>query len=125
MITTCIVIALAAATAAVTIARSRAFGWLRDWTGARVMVWAPTANRGRILVRRPGWELLDALVRCPYCISHWLVLVAAVIYRPRLVHSGWAVLDVAVTAFAVIAVAASFAAVLGRAYTFASPEEGP
>lgn len=123
MITTCIVIALAAATASVTIARSRAFGWLRLWTGRRTTVWVPTSNRGRILVRRPGWELLDALVRCSYCISHWLVLIAAAIYQPRLVHSGWAALDVVVTALAVIALAASVAAVLGRAYSFASPEQ--
>lgn len=128
MILTCIVIALAAATAAVTVARSRLFEWLREWTRDAGWMWVEVArsrrpsHSGEYRVRRTRWELLDALVHCPYCISHWIVLLGAAIYQPQLVHSGASLLDVLVTALAVIAAAAAAAAVLCRVYDFAGEQ---
>jgi hypothetical protein len=78
--------------------------------------------RAHLDPRRRQWhllDLLDALLNCPYCLVHWLVLIGAAIYQPQLVHSGWAVLDVTVTAIGIIAVAAGVAALLCHAYAFA------
>lgn len=116
MITTCLIIALAAAACGVTITRSRLFEVPRNYARDYRARSYPAFDNN-------GWRLLDALLHCPYCVVHWLVLVGCAIYRPRLVSSGLAPLDVLVTAAAVIAVAAVAAAVLCHAYRFAGAGE--
>lgn len=115
MVLTCLVIALAAATLAVTISRSRIFARPRSWPTRRMV-------RARLDPRRREWhllDLLDALLNCPYCLVHWLVFVGAAIYQPQLVHSGSGPIDVVVTALGTIAIAAGITAALCRAYAFA------
>lgn len=53
-------------------------------------------------------EWLGELVKCPYCTSHWLAFGAEAIYQPRLVHSGVALLDYALSAMAMVALATIF-----------------
>ncbi len=115
MILTCVVIALAAAACAVTVTRSRLFAAVREY---------PREYRARFYPEfdNKGWQLFDALLRCTYCVAHWTAAAIVAIYRPRLVHL-LAPLDVIITGLAVIAVAACMAALLCRAYDFASARE--
>lgn len=50
-------------------------------------------------------EWLGELVRCPYCVAHWLSFGAVAIYQPRLVHSSFALLDYFASAMALVAIA--------------------
>jgi hypothetical protein len=80
-------LSLVTATTSVTIAKSKAFLRLR-----------------RLAAARGRW--LRDLVRCPYCLSHWIALVLVPAYRPVLAESGVPVLDLLVSLFSVVALSA-------------------
>jgi hypothetical protein len=63
-------------------------------------------------------EWLGELVMCPYCLSHWLAFGAVAAYQPRLVHSGFALLDYALTAFVLVTIAAAGCAVIWGSMVF-------
>lgn len=96
-IITCLVIALAAGGAASTITKAKIFFGFR-----------------MLITRNTYWGGL--LVNCPYCISHWIVFIIVAVYRPRLVNSGAAPLDVIVTGFAIVTLATMIAAWICHIY---------
>lgn len=82
--TVTILLGLAVAAVATTIARGKIFSGLREW------VW------GR-------WEWAGELLRCPYCLSHWLAAGAAAYYQPD--YGGHWLADWLVATFALVAIA--------------------
>ncbi|XXN63354.1 DUF1360 domain-containing protein [Enterobacter ludwigii] len=76
----CLAIALASASISMTITQTELFAGLRAWTAKK-------------------HALLGHLFHCFYCMSHWVVFVGMVIYRPDLLHSGMAIVDWLMTAF--------------------------
>lgn len=82
-------LALATAAFSTTVAKSHAFEPMRVWLENRLT----------------GWPTVAKLVRCPYCVSHWVALVLALVCQPQLVAGGIAV-NVIVATFATIAAAA-------------------
>lgn len=96
-LSTALVLALACGGIAVTIAKSKLFAGARVHADVR-------------------WPWLGALLYCPYCLAHWLVFAGAAVYQPRLIGSGPALLDVVVSAFAIITLACAVAAGLIQLY---------
>jgi len=84
-----IYLALATAAVSVTVAKSHAFEPLRKWTE----------------ITFATWPMIGKLVRCPYCISHWVAFILALVCSPQLVDGGWLV-NLLVTTFAVVSLAA-------------------
>jgi len=76
----CLAIALASASISMTITQTELFAGLRAWTAKK-------------------HALLGHLFHCFYCLSHWVVFIAMVIYHPYLLHSGITIVDWAMTAF--------------------------
>jgi hypothetical protein len=79
-------LALAVATISLTISKGVIFRSTRDW-----------------IAKHSEW--FGSLVRCPYCLAHWLAFGGVAIYRLRLVHSNVALVDYFVSAMVVIALA--------------------
>lgn len=48
---------------------------------------------------------LHELVSCPYYLSHWIAFVMVAVWQPRLTNCGYLVVDLAISAFAMIGVA--------------------
>lgn len=92
---TAAVLALSIASVAFTISRTKVTEGLRLW-----------------VMEKNTW--LGGLVKCPYCLSHWLTFGAVIIYRPRLVELFWP-LDLLVSAMAMVTVTAFFVGVIARA----------
>lgn len=72
-----------------------------------------TISKTEIFLPLRSWiyehnEWLGRLLRCPYCTSHWLAFGAEAIYHPRLVSSGFALLDYALSAMAIVALSTMF-----------------
>ena len=86
-----LVLSLVASTTSVTLAKARVFRGLREVVG-----------------RCGGW--LGDLVRCPYCMSHWIALLLVAVYRPRLTQCSLPILDYLVSVFAIVAVATLWSA---------------
>ena len=76
----CLMIALASSSISMTITQTELFAGLRTWT-AKVS------------------PMLGHLFQCFYCLSHWVVFVAMLIYRPLLLNSGITVVDWVMTMF--------------------------
>jgi hypothetical protein len=51
-------------------------------------------------------EWLGDLIHCPYCTSHWIAFAFCVWYKPRVLQSDWVIMDVTLSAFAIIAISA-------------------
>lgn len=68
-------------------------------------------------------DMLGALVKCPYCMGHWLGFLAVAVYRPRLFH-GWWLLDYFLTALVItwIAVICASLAFMAVNQIFSSKE---
>lgn len=80
------ILALATAAISVTVSRARVFASTREWVAAH--------NK---------W--LGELVSCSYCTSHWVAIAFVAIYRPVII-SQWIVVDLFVSVFSVVAIAA-------------------
>lgn len=78
---TAVVLAMASATVAITMAKTRMFYWYR----LRMQIWNP---------------FLGHLAACHYCTGHWAALALVAIYQPHLVV-GWFPADLVVSWLAV------------------------
>lgn len=86
------VLALMTAAISVTISKSRVFASAREWITAR-----------------NTW--FGELVSCSYCMSHWVAIVLVAIYRPVMI-SQWMFVDLIVSVFGVVAIAAIISGVI-------------
>ncbi|WP_396233632.1 hypothetical protein [Acinetobacter baumannii] len=76
----CLVLAFAASSIAITITHTEVFAPLRAWT------------------QKLG-HMVGYLFQCFYCMSHWVVFLGILIYRPRILSSGSVLADLIVSAF--------------------------
>ncbi len=83
----CIVIAFAAASISMTLTQTELFAPLRQW-----------ANK--------IGHMTGHLFHCFYCISHWIVIFAVLIYQPILIRSGYIFIDLIVSVFFTITLTA-------------------
>lgn len=83
---TTVILAVAVAAVSMTIGRAKVSEGFRSWAD-----------------NKSAW--LGKLVNCPYCISHWIALVAVAWYRPRVVTSGFIIFDWIVSLFLIVALA--------------------
>lgn len=92
------VLALATAAISVTVSKARLFASAREW-----------------IATRNTW--LGELVSCSYCTSHWVAIALVAIYRPVLV-SQWIVVDLLVSAFGMVAIAAIISGMITKLNPF-------
>ena len=81
-----VVLGIASGTASFTIAKTKITQPIREAVG-----------------KRSKW--LGMLLACPYCISHWLALIAVALYQPRIAHLTF-VLDMGLTWLVTVFIAA-------------------
>ncbi|AGB84353.1 hypothetical protein D781_4167 [Serratia sp. FGI94] len=93
----CLMIALASASIAMTITQTELFAAPRAWIARKN-------------------ELLGHLFHCFYCLSHWVVFAAMLIYRPNLLHSGLTLIDWVMTAFITLTLATFINGVLFKVF---------
>lgn len=86
------ILALATAAISVTVSKARVLASAREW-----------------IASRNNW--LGELVSCSYCTSHWVAIALVAIYRPVLV-SQWIIVDLLVSVFGVVAIAAIVSGVI-------------
>ncbi|MCP5705509.1 hypothetical protein NL302_28050, partial [Klebsiella pneumoniae] len=89
----CLVIALMSSCISITVTQQEMFRPLREW-----------------MVKKNA--MAGYLFSCFYCFSHWVVFAGVAIYRPVLVHSGFLLIDLAVTAFFTIGLTAMFSGII-------------
>ena len=77
-----------------TVARSVLFQGFRDYLFNR----ADPSPKGRVM------NFFSELVSCPYCFSHWVAFVMVAIWQPKFTNCGLALLDLGVSAFAMVGV---------------------
>lgn len=65
---------------------------------------------------------LGKLVSCPYCLSHWISFAMIGFYRPIIVQSGYYLLDLLVSAFALVGVTMPVAFLMFRSINGMIPE---
>lgn len=82
----CVVVAMAASSISITVTQTELFAPLRA-----------LANRTHAMVGH--------LFHCFYCMSHWVVILGILIYRPVILPSGFVVIDWLVSAFFTITLA--------------------
>lgn len=99
------VLALATAAISVTVSRARVFASAREW-----------------IASRNTW--LGELVSCSYCTSHWVAIALVAIYRPVLV-SQWIIVDLLVSVFGVVAIAAIVSGVIIKLNPFSGSDGIP
>ncbi len=93
----CLVIAIAAASISYTITMTALFAPVRSWS------------------QKLG-HMISYLFNCFYCMSHWVVIGAVLIYRPRLIQSASLGVDLIVSIFFTITVAALVCGLLFSAF---------
>lgn len=96
------VLALATAAISVTVSKARIFAFVRGWIASRS--------------RRLG-----ELVSCSYCTSHWVAIGLVAVYRPVLI-SQWIILDLIISVFSVVAIAAIVSGVITKLNPFHGTE---
>ncbi|KGT96048.1 hypothetical protein NG99_00630 [Erwinia typographi] len=89
----CLVIALTSSCISITVTQQEMFRPWREW-----------------VVKRNA--MIGYLFSCFYCFSHWVVFAGIAIYKPVLVHSGFWLVDLAVTAFFTIGLTAMFSGII-------------
>jgi hypothetical protein len=92
MITTLITVvtlSLVTATVSLTLSGAEVFASLRRWC----LKWFP-------------W--IGKLMKCPYCVSHYVSLALVFYYQPRVVQSDFWLVDMVVSVFLVVALATLF-----------------
>lgn len=94
-------LSIAVASVAMTLAKSQIF--------ERPRYWVERKNR-----------FLGELVSCPYCVSHWVALVAVIVYRPTPVSSGlsWGslIVDYTVSLFMIVTISGGMIGLLFKAF---------
>lgn len=94
---TCVVIAVAAASISYTITMTELFAPVRAWA------------------QKLG-HMVGYLFTCFYCMSHWAVIAAILIYQPRLIQSGSLVCDLIVSAFFTITITSLVCGLMFRVF---------
>lgn len=95
-------LSLPVAVVSITITKASVFERLRQWV----------QNRNQ-------W--FGKLITCPYCTSHWVSFALVAFYRPRVVQSGWWPIDLAASAFALVAIATPISFVIYRSFRQLEP----
>ena len=94
-----VVLAIAIGVVAHTISVMPVAAPLRNWVASRLDGAASRGDNKKHALAR--WNRADKLVRCPFCLAHWLSAFAVLFYRPWIVHGGgpldWAVTWLAIT----------------------------
>lgn len=96
--TSLLILALCNGALAMTFTKSRVFRAPRRWVADRSDFWGD-------------------FVQCPFCISHWLAFLSVAAWRLRAVDCGFAPLDYAASAFALVALSAFVAGAIFRLFT--------
>lgn len=99
-----VVLVLACAAISMTISKAGIFRSVRVWVKSKS-------------------EFFGEMILCPYCVSHWLALAATLLYRPRLITSGWWLVDYFVTIMVIVCLAALVAGLIFRAFMGYKPPE--
>lgn len=73
----------------------------------------------RFLAARSEW--LGHLTACFYCTSHWVTFLLVALCRPVLVSTGFWLVDLAISAFFVVQLAAYLTGVLFKSYSVIIP----
>lgn len=94
---TCIILATASASVAITVTQTELFAPLRA-----------AANK--------AGHMIGHLFHCFYCISHWVVIAGIAIYRPTLISSGVPLIDWIVSTFFTITLAALVSGLIFRVF---------
>lgn len=84
---TCLMIALASASIAMTMTQTELFAPLRNWANKK-------------------GHMTGHLFKCFYCMSHWIVILGMIIYRPVIISSGYLLVDLIVSVFVTITMTA-------------------
>lgn len=79
----CIVISFAAASISYTITQTELFVPIRN------------------LANKMG-HMIGYLFHCFYCMGHWVIIIAVLIYKPIIINSGHMVVDLIVTGFFIV-----------------------
>ena len=93
----CVVLAVAAASISYTVTMTELFAPLRSWS------------------QKLG-HMVGYLFSCFYCMSHWVVIAAVLLYQPRLIHSNMLAVDLIVSIFFTITIAALVCGLLFRVF---------
>jgi hypothetical protein len=89
-----IILSLATGAIAVTISKAQVFASTREW-----------------IMKHNTW--LGRLVSCSYCTSHWVAIFFVICYRPALIQR-WIVLDLIVSVFVIVTLAAIVSGVISK-----------
>lgn len=73
----------------------------------------------RFLVARSKW--LGHLISCFYCTSHWITFLLVALYRPVLVETSFALVNLAISAFFVIQLATFLTGLLFKSFSIIMP----
>lgn len=93
----CIVITIAASSISYTITVTELFAPLRTWS------------------QKLG-HMVGYLFNCFYCMSHWVVIAAVLIYQPRLITSNYLAVDLIISTFFAITVSALVCGVMFKVF---------
>jgi hypothetical protein len=52
------------------------------------------------------WDFPYFLITCPYCVSHWVAFAMVAIWQPTFTYSNYLILDLAISAFAMVMMSA-------------------
>ncbi len=94
---TCIAIAAAASSLAITITQTEVFSALRAWS------------------QKLG-HMTGHLFQCFYCMSHWIVGAGVLLYQPRILRSSVLVADLVVSAFFTVTMTAFVSGLMFKAF---------
>jgi hypothetical protein len=104
-------LSLAVAAISMTLTKAELFTgarkWIQKWT--RSLWW-------------PGW-VLRKLTTCPYCMAHWWAIFAVAYYKPVILQSKVAFIDLSVSAFCIIALSAFWCGLIYKAFSQMSSSE--
>ena len=93
----CMTVAISASSIAVTITQTEVFAPVRAWS------------------HKLG-KMIAHLFQCFYCMSHWVVAAGVLIYQPRLIRSSLLPVDLLVSAFFTITMAAFTSGLLFKVF---------
>lgn len=101
-----LILSLPVAAISLTITKSSLFEPLRKW-----------------LLDKSEW--LGQLISCPHCTSHWVSFALVAIYHPRMLQSAWWLVDLMVSAFAIVALAMPVSFIVVYSLRGMAPTEDP
>ena len=90
---TVVFLAMAVASVSMTLTKSKVFGTLRERIDERS-------------------EFFGELIHCPYCTSHYVSLGAVLLFQPVVATSGFHVIDLLASAFAMVTASSFFCGVI-------------